>query len=640
MKKLFYIALMVCAVTMVKAQTTEIHQELGQAWGGGASVDVNNDGHLDFYISGKKNNPQEPLLDEDGVPLDLGGDGTVDTTERWQRLYLYNTNTNTYDVTATSLRVVDRTNMDWYDVDGDGLLDVLATEHSYDFYHGGVYKNNGDGLFTKLDWPVPAKGNAGAFADFNNDGFIDYACIATEAGTSGIYINNGDNTFTQTNTDVLGEYVYGLGYLEVLDYNNDGFMDIFVTANCDNPEANDNARVIADIFINYDEEPGNFYRAYLGKSANNMSGPIYQKGNGGVDIADFNSDGWLDIALHGEGGSGTIEQEAGDWTCISHVYINQKDGTYVDKAQAAFQADLRPLNSTGVGTAPFDWNNDGNMDLFITGWDPAEGISTQAGFLYSGDGAGNFSEVGRVPGASETIILFNDWDNDGELDYLCSGHSWDAMWYPNEADKGRTASVMFNEAGANAAPSAPTGLTATVDGSNVTLEWAEATDDKTPAKSLSYEYYLKNSDGDFLIAPASFVGGENDGLRKVVKTGNCFLNTFVKLKGLADGTYTWGVQAIDAKYAGSSFANGSFTIGENGINTFVREFADVYSYNNTIFVKGLTLNSAHLSVYNVVGQEVLNTEITSDFAGELPAGVYLVKLSAEQGVQVTKVMVR
>ncbi|MFZ5942122.1 MAG: T9SS type A sorting domain-containing protein [Bacteroidota bacterium] len=639
MKKLFYFVLLVCAVTLVKAQTTEVHIELGQAWGGGTSVDVNNDGHLDFYISGKKNNPQEPLLDEDGVPLDLADDGKVDTTERWQRMYFYNPSSGNMEAVTTSLRLVDRTNMDWADVDNDGLLDVLALEHSYDFYHGGVYKNNGDGLFTKLDWPVPAKANAGAFADFNNDGHLDYVCIATELNTSGVYINNGDNTFTLTNTDIFGEYVYGLGYLEVLDYNNDGFADVLVTANCDNPEANDNARVITDIFINYDEEPGNFYRAYLGKSATNDAGTIFQKGNGGVDIADFNSDGWLDIALHGEGGAGTIEQQDGDWTCISHVYLNQKDGTYADKPQAAFQADLRPLNSTGAGTAAYDWNNDGNYDLFITGWNPPT-VNTQAGYLYSGDGAGNFTEVGRVPGGSETIILFNDWNDDGVLDYLVSGHSWDGMFYPEEADKGRTAAVMFNENGSNLPPAAPSGLTATVDGSNVILSWNEATDDKTPAKSLSYEYYLKNSAGEFMIAPASFVGGDKDGVRKLVKTGNCFLNKSAKLKGLADGQYTWGVQAIDASYQGSAFANGTFTIGESGINSFVSNIADVYSYNNTIFVKGLTLNSASLSVYNIVGQEVINTEITADFAGQLPAGVYLVKLSAEQGVQVTKVMIR
>ncbi len=115
-------------------------------------------------------------------------------------------------------------------------------------------------MFQKLDNPGTVKANAGAWADFNNDGYIDFVVLSNDVGASGIYINQGDNTFVATNTDVFGEFSYGLAYCEVIDYNNDGFMDVFVTANCDNASAeiNDGARVIADVFINYDEEPGNF----------------------------------------------------------------------------------------------------------------------------------------------------------------------------------------------------------------------------------------------------------------------------------------------------------------------------------------------------------------------------------------------
>ena len=533
---------------------------------------MNNDGHLDFYISGSKNNPKEPLLDEAGLPLDLDANSIPDTTERWQRMYFWNTGLSTYEKVNTNLRITDRPNLDWADIDNDGLLDLIAGQHSFDapFYTSGAYKNLGDGMFQKLDFPMAAKTNAAAWADFNNDGMMDYVCFSVDLGVSGIYINQGNNTFTATNTDVFGALKYGLAYCKVIDYNNDGFMDVFVTANCDNPEANDGARVISDVFINYNEEPGNFFRAFLGKSATNPGGSIFQKGNGGVDFADYNSDGWLDMSLHGEGGAGTVETAEGDWTCISHVYLNQKDGTYAVKAQAAFQADLRPLNSTGTGTATIDWNNDGNYDLFITGWNPPT-VNTQAGYLYYGDGAGNFTEFGRIPGGSETVMLFNDWNSDGFPDYLVSGHSWDAMFYPIPADQGRTGSVMLNSntANANAAPAAPAGLAAAVNVSNVTLSWNEATDDKTPAKSLSYEYFLKDGDGKYMIAPASFVGGDNDGLRKVIKLGNCFLNKFAVLKGLADGNYTWGVQAIDAQYKGSAFATGSFTIGNNGVKTLL-----------------------------------------------------------------------
>ena len=80
------------------------------------------------------------------------------------RLYMWNTGTNQYEVTPTSLRMIERANLDWADVDGDGLLDLLATEHNFDpdLYKGGVYKNLGTSMFEKLDYPLPVKANASA----------------------------------------------------------------------------------------------------------------------------------------------------------------------------------------------------------------------------------------------------------------------------------------------------------------------------------------------------------------------------------------------------------------------------------------------------------------------------------------------
>lgn len=644
MKKILYIFAFLLFTAGGYTQTIIVHPEFGQAWGGGSAVDINNDGHLDFYIAGNKNNPKEPLSDEAGVALDLDENGIPDTTERWQRMYFWNEETTQFDPVTTSLRVIERVNLDWADLDNDGLLDLLALEHNFDpkLNHSGVYKNLGTGIFEKLDYPLPDRAVAGGWADFNNDGLLDYVVLSQAIDVSGVYINQGDGSFTATNTDVFGAYQFGLGYCEVLDYNNDGFMDVFVTANCDNPAANDGARVISDVFINFNEEPGNFYRAFLGKTANNTAGSIYMKGNGGVDFADYNSDGWLDMVLHGEGGEGTFEPSTGDvWSCISHVYINQKDGTFTDKAQTAFQPDLRPLSSSGVGTATIDWNNDGNYDLFITGWNPPT-VNTQAGYLYYGDGAGNFTEQGRVPGASETIILLNDWNGDGFPDYLVSGHSWDAMFYTSEEMVGRTGAVLINAntSSANAAPAAPTTLAAEVDGSAVTLSWAEATDDKTPAKSLSYEYFLKNSEGEFMIAPASFVGGENDGLRKVMKLGNCFLNKFVELKGLADGDYTWGVQAIDAQYKGSPFATGAFKIGNVGIKQVNAGIAVIYTANQTLSIRTRDAGNVSLVVYNFLGQPVLHDTFSDNYTSSIPAGAYIVKLSSNKGIQTSKVVVR
>lgn len=635
MRKLFYTFLVALLSAGLFAQTHVVHVELGQAWGGGASVDIDGDGDLDFYIAGKKNNPQEPLLDGNGNPIDANSDGIADTTERWQRLYLC-TETG-YEETTTNLRVVDRANLDWADIDGDGLVDLFAAEHSFGdpWYHGGIYKNIGDGNFTKLDWPLYEKTNAGAFADFNNDGHMDYVGISVDSAGSFVYINNGDDTFEQTNGDVFGEYKFGIPYLEIIDFNNDGLSDIFITSNCDNPATNNGARVICDIFINNDEEPGTFYRAFISDNG------VYQKGNGGVDFADFNNDGYLDFALHGEGGAGTPEPASGDiWACISHVYINQKDGTFLDKVQPAFRADLRPLNSTGVATATIDWNNDGNYDLIITGWEPL--IGTQTGWLFQGDGAGNFTEVGRVPGGSETVLLFNDWNSDGVLDYLASGHCWDDMWYTGE-EVGRTASVYFNTNtdSPNVRPSAPTNLVSYVGVNTVALSWDAATDDKTASEALTYEYYLKDSEDNFIMAPVSHVGGDNDGVRQVVKHGNLFLNKEITLNGLEPGNYTWSVQAIDASYEGSSFAaEASFKISGVFVEqSRLESILKVYSQHDMLVVDLQSEKAATVSVYNLTGQIIDNKSISGEYRTNLPNGVYIVKVAHDGEIVNRKVLI-
>ncbi len=355
-RKLYTFALaLLCAGAF--SQSFEVHKELGQAWGGGTSVDLNNDGNLDFIIAGQKNNPIQPVLDELGNPVDANQDGKADSSERWIRVYMYNTETTGYDVVPTNLRVADRPNMDWYDYDGDGLLDVIIGEHSFGNYHGGIYKNLGDGNFEKQDFPFDTATMAGVFGDFNRDGHFDYFCLSHDSLGSAVYINNGDNTFEADNS-TFGEFSFGLGYARVVDINNDGLQDIFVTANWDNAGSFEHsARVFADFFLNNDEEPGTFYRANIGDNG------VKMKGNGGVDFADFDEDGWLDFALHGEGGAGTDEPGAGQdiWMCVSHVYLNQGNNTFVDQPQAAFQPDLRPLNSTGKATATIDWNYDGHL---------------------------------------------------------------------------------------------------------------------------------------------------------------------------------------------------------------------------------------------------------------------------------------
>ncbi|NJK85517.1 MAG: hypothetical protein HC906_05685 [Bacteroidales bacterium] len=69
MKKEIYFLFLTMLTAGLFAQNHVVHVEFGQQWGGGSSVDINADGHLDFYIAGNKNNPKEPFLDAEGIPL-------------------------------------------------------------------------------------------------------------------------------------------------------------------------------------------------------------------------------------------------------------------------------------------------------------------------------------------------------------------------------------------------------------------------------------------------------------------------------------------------------------------------------------------------------------------------------------------
>jgi hypothetical protein len=174
----------------------------------------------------------------------------------------------------------------------------------------------------------------------------------------------------------------------------------------------------------------------------------------------------------------------------------------------------------------------------------------------------------------------------------------------------------------------------------VELTWDAGTDDKTPVASLSYEYWLKDGEDNWLIAPASFVGGDNDGLRKVLKLGNAYLNKFVKLRNLPAGNYTWGVQALDASYTGSAFATGEFSITTSVNDVRTSSLADVYSYDDKLIVRNKLTKNLDVTVYNLIGQRISTEVVNGDYTTTLSTGVYIVKVSSEGRTQINKVFIK
>jgi len=302
MKHKFLLLAAVAFAFGAAAQTVEVLPQYGYMVPGGAEVDLNNDGYQDLIIGG---------LAKDKVFV-TDPDGNQIETEKTSQVLLFDPATKKYGKVTTNVLNSDRAHFVFADFNGDGTMDLAASEHDRGIlYGGGIYEGKGDGTFEKKmltfdDANYPFKPVAVAVADFKNDGLPDIVAIGYEnisdkiVSSYAILINKGNYQFEVTNKDLLQEYNLALATVKVLDYNNDGFMDFFVSANCDNKESNGGARVLADIFANLGKEgPGEFYRLSLG------DGVIFQKANGGVDIADFNNDGWLDFAMHGEGGEGT-----------------------------------------------------------------------------------------------------------------------------------------------------------------------------------------------------------------------------------------------------------------------------------------------------------------------------------------------
>jgi len=126
----------------------------------------------------------------------------------------------------------------WGDYDNDGDFDLFVAnwyeENNY------LYQNNGDGTFTKITsgdivndggWSV-----SGTWGDYDNDGDLDLYVTNDWNQKNFLYSNNGDGTFTRITTgDIVNDGGRSNGATWV-DYNNDGYLDLFVPNGQHNPD--------------------------------------------------------------------------------------------------------------------------------------------------------------------------------------------------------------------------------------------------------------------------------------------------------------------------------------------------------------------------------------------------------------------
>jgi hypothetical protein len=136
----------------------------------------------------------------------------------------------------------------------------------------------------------------------------------------------------------------------------------------------------------------------------------------GAAVGDYDYDGHIDIFLTGQSG--------GDSAPVSSLYRNNGDGSFTDVS--AESGDLAAQDVSGIhwGNAFFDYDNDGDLDLYVTSENVTE---VRINTLYENNGDKTFTRVtdlafSRSTGPSGASAAIGDYNNDGALDiYAPSG---------------------------------------------------------------------------------------------------------------------------------------------------------------------------------------------------------------------------
>ena len=312
-------------------------------------------------------------------------------------------------VGGITLSKSDSRSVNFLDYNNDGWQDIYISNGPSGGQKDLLYRNNGSGTLIKVtnmeivEAVNPSDG--ASFADYNNDGHIDGIVVSWYGEEDLLYLNDGSG-----NLNYNGDAgIVQSSFAETAafgDYDNDGWLDIYVTHS-----SGDTRNALYRNLKN-----GKFEKVsnhILSNDSNLSRGAIW---------GDFNNDGKLDLFV------------ANEQNAKNNIFLGTGNGNFEKFTSGNI---VNSLKSSMTGSWE-DIDNDGDLDLFVGNSKFNQGEKNQ---LFRNNGS-TFTEIANDPVVNDARCTFGsafaDYDNDGDLDLaiangFCDGGMANSL-YENQGD--------------------------------------------------------------------------------------------------------------------------------------------------------------------------------------------------------------